>query len=519
MSAIAALGRLRAAATGVAQPAATVRHRHLSAGPLVLVPYVLAGEAFAPLAVLVGTDRDRPHLLAVPQPRDRDRRFAHAAELGRLLLPYLGAFAAETETIERRSEDPYERSLDAPQVLVPTAGGVEYLRLLGRSTRFRRTDGEFAVAQEVPLLGRWSTWLADRAGVPGSSVLLAMTDLLTQAWVTGQSALEDGDLAALLAWIDPPAGQRGDRAARAVEGGPTAGPATDPAFDERLVPLIAAFDDAVAADRDEAAERDEADAAGGARTNLGPRGRDAEQAIRDALAAELLPTWDRVWRGVELLRALPSGASVAGRWEADRASYSFFAAALADPESRPQPRVPGAISAAAQLAGRERAQARLDAEQVRDDPLLMAAVRLAGEAFRGELGAVDAERMVAEPGKKTARPRPMLTFATDDEPLFGPGTDLACVERPDAKARVLATEPGRVVLELRGGMGGGKAPKPGSVPEVGEVLCWTSLIAEFRRGPDWPDVEDTPWTHGGPPPVPEPEAAPEADDDALEDWS
>ncbi|WP_406296438.1 hypothetical protein OG948_13185 [Embleya sp. NBC_00888] len=513
MSAIAALGRLRAAATGVAQPAATVRHRHLSARPVVLVPYVLAGEAFAPLAVLVGTERERPHLLAVPQPRDRDRRFAHAAELGRLLLPYLGAFAAETETIERRGDDPYERSVDAPQVLVPTSGGVEYLRLLGRSTRFRRTEGEFAVAAEVPLLGRWSTWLADRAGVPGSSVLLAMTDLLTQMWATGQSALEDGELAALLAWIDPPAGQRGDRAAREVEGGPTAGPATDPAFDERLVPLIAAFDEAVAAERGEEA------ADTGVRTDLGPRGRDAENAIRDALAAELMPTWDRMWRGVELLGALPVGASVAGRWEADRASYSFFAADLADPESRPQPRVPGAISAAAQLATRERAQARLDAEQVRDDPLLMAAVRLAGEAFRGELIAVDAERMVAEPGKKTARPRPLLSFSTDDEPLFGPGTDLACVERPDAKARVLETEPGRVVLELRGGMGGGKAPKPGSVPEPGEVLCWTSLIAEFRRGPDWPAVEDTPWTHGGPPPEPEPEAAPEADDDALEEWS
>ncbi|MGC0421477.1 hypothetical protein [Embleya sp. AB8] len=499
MSAVGALGRLRAAATGVAQPAATVRHRHLSGRPVVLVPYVLAGEAFAPLAALVGTDPDRPQLFVVPQPRDRERRFAHAAELAGLLLPYLGEFAARTETVERRGDDPYERSLDAPQVLVPTAGGIEYLRLLGRSTRFRSAEGEYAVAPEVPLLGRWCTWLADRAGVPGSSVLSAMTDLLTQAWATGQSALEDGDLAALLAWIDPPAGLRGDQAARAVEGGPTAGPATDPAFDERLVPLIAAFD--------EASRGEGGDAEG------------AERAIRDALFAELLPTWQRMWRGVELLGTRPEGASVAGRWEADRASYSFFAADLADPESRPQPRVPGAISAAAQLATRERAQARLDAEQVRDDPLLMAAVRLAGEAFRGELIAVDAERMVAEPGKKTARPRPLLTFRTEDEPLFGPGTDLECVERREAKARVLDCEPGRVVLELRGGMGGGKAPKPGSVPEPGEVLCWTSLIAEFRRGPDWPEVADTPWTHGGPPPDPEADPVADSADDALEEWS
>ncbi|MYV96769.1 hypothetical protein GT354_00445 [Streptomyces sp. SID3343] len=501
MSAVAALGRLRAAATGRAQPAATVRHRHLSAYPMVLVPYVLAGEAFAPLAVLVGTDRSAPRLFVVPQPRDRDRRFAHTAELAGELLPYLNEFAAETESIERRGDDPYERALDAPQVLVPTSGGVEYLRLLGRSTRFRRTEGEFAVPADVPLLGRWSTYLADRAGVPGSSLLLALTDLLTQAWATGQSALEDGDLASLLAWIDPPAGLHGAEAARAAEGGPTAGPTTDPAFDERLAPLIAAFDEAREGGDDS------------------PSARLAEDAIRAALSAELMPTWDRMWHGVSLLRGLPVGGSVAGRWEADRASYSFFTADLADPESRPQPRVPGAVAAAAQLATRERAQARLDAEQVRDDPLLMAAVRLAGEAFRGDLVAVDAERVVAEPGKKSARPRPMLTFRTDDEPLFGPGTDLECVERPDAKARVLDTEPGLVVLELRGGMGGGKVPKAGSVPDVGERLCWTSVIAEFRRSPEWPAVEETPWTHGGPPTVVEPEVVPEVDDDALEDWS
>jgi len=493
---VAALGRLRAARTGQAQSAATVRHRHLSARPVVLIPYVLTGEAFAPLAVLVGTDPNAPELLVVPQPRDRGRRFAFAAELGRRLLPWLGEFAAATETVERRGDEPFERAVDAPQVIVPSRAGIEYLRLLGRSTRFRRTEGEYAVEPEVPVLGRWSTWLADRAGVPGTSLLLALTDLLTQTWATGQSSLEDGELATLLAWIDPPPGVLGAMAARAVEGGPTAGPSTDPAFDERLVPLIAAFD---AAEPGPALDR-------------------AEAAIRDALTAEMMPTWRRMWRGLELLRALPVGASVAGRWEGDRASYSWFAADLADPDSRPQPRVPGAVAAAAQLAARERAQARLDAEQVRDDPLLMADVRLAGEAFRGDLVAVDPERMVTEPGRKTPRPRPMLSFETDDEPLFGPGTELECVERPDAKARVLDTGPGRVTLELRGGMGSGKVPRPGSVPEVGERLCWTSLIAEFRRSPQWPEVEDTPWTHGGPPPEPSPDDVPDADDDVTEDW-
>ncbi|MFD5494699.1 hypothetical protein ACFWH4_17770, partial [Streptomyces sp. NPDC127091] len=47
MSLIATLARLEAVSTGRAQPAATVRHRHLSARPLVFVPLITAGEAGA----------------------------------------------------------------------------------------------------------------------------------------------------------------------------------------------------------------------------------------------------------------------------------------------------------------------------------------------------------------------------------------------------------------------------------------------------------------------------------------
>ncbi len=51
------------------------------------VPLTTAGEAGAPLGALVGTDRDAPRLLVVPQPRDRDLRFAFLAELADVVLP------------------------------------------------------------------------------------------------------------------------------------------------------------------------------------------------------------------------------------------------------------------------------------------------------------------------------------------------------------------------------------------------------------------------------------------------
>jgi hypothetical protein len=55
MTAISSYARARAVAAGRAQPIATVRHLHMAARPMVFVPLVLAGEANAPLAAMVGT--------------------------------------------------------------------------------------------------------------------------------------------------------------------------------------------------------------------------------------------------------------------------------------------------------------------------------------------------------------------------------------------------------------------------------------------------------------------------------
>lgn len=100
---LAALATLHAAERGRAEPIATVRHCHLATRPLVLVPVQLAGEACAPLAALVGTERERPVLLTVRQPLSRQLRFRFAAELGELLTGYLDwCRAGGTERVVRR---------------------------------------------------------------------------------------------------------------------------------------------------------------------------------------------------------------------------------------------------------------------------------------------------------------------------------------------------------------------------------------------------------------------------------
>ncbi|MGW0475498.1 hypothetical protein [Streptomyces coeruleorubidus] len=513
MSLISTLARLEAVSTGRAQPAATVRHRHLSDRPLVFVPLTTAGEAGAPLGALVGTDRDAPRLLVVPQPRDRDLRFAFLADLADVVLPYVDAYAEVVEAAERTETDPetgkrvkveVDLCEDAPQLIVPSRGGIDLVRLLGRSTRFRRTaeqdpETPYPAPPRVPLLGRWLTHFGERARVPGSSLLLAMTDVLGRHWATGQSTLEDQHLGALLAWIDPPEGLTGAEAAlraeleRDAKGQltcPPAGPATDPAFDNKLLaPAIERYDRARMA---LAAAEDglEADDRLGALTA-------AERKIRDLVLSRTLPTWEKVWRGLDLLRELPEGAHVEERWTRDRWSFTGHRDRVLAGEP-PQPRRDDAVTAANKLATREREQARLEAQEALDDPLVMAGRRLSGEAFAGEVTDVV---MAYSEGKRPS-PRPLVTVRTADRPHLGERTKVyrSLGGKPQSAEFAGAEEDGAyVVLRILDKMGRGKEPEPGSVPEKGDRVCFTLFEHEQRGGAKLPDPEETPWTHGGPP--------------------
>jgi hypothetical protein len=574
MSLITTLARLEAIRAGRAQPAATVRHRHLAERPLVLVPLTTAGEAGAPLGALVGCDRDAPRLLVVPQPRDRDLRSGFLAELADVVLPYVESFADDVELVEGKETDPetgrqvkVERELcaDAPQLIVPSRAGVEFLRLLGRSTRFRRTADQdpetaYPAPPRVPLLGRWLTHFGERARVPGSSLLLAMTDLLSRHWATGQSSLEDQHLGALLAWIDPPGtpgaeGMTGAEAALRAELGrdaegqllcPPAGPATDPAFDNRLLaPAIERYDRARAA----LAAAEDGVAADALLAHLS----EAEREIHELVRSRTLPTWENVWRGLDLLRSLPEASRVPDRWTGDRWSFTAHRDRVASGEP-PQPRIDDAVTAAQKLARREREQAKLDAQEALDDPLVLAARRLTGEAFVGEV--VDVTMTWTE--TKRPSPRPLITVRTEDRPHLGekakvfrslegkPQTALfVAAEEEDGGARGGTSQDGGaqsggaqdggaeagakgagggsgdgpllIVLRIVDRMGRGKEPALGSVPEKGDRLCFTLFEHEPRGGPKLPDPENTPWTHGGPPsdPAPLPAADPVTEEDLL----
>lgn len=464
MSTLVALARAEAFTTGRAQPIATVRHLHVHGRPLVLIPLAMAGEANAPLAAMLGTDVAQPRLLVVSQPRNRDERFAFAAELADAVVPYLASFGeGGTEAVPvDRGRDVRYRYLDAPQVWVPNPAGVDFLRLLGRSTRFRRTDGDHPVPPAVPLLGQWLTFLASSAEVPGSAMLPNAVQALGLHWATGQSSAEDAHFGSLFAWIT-----EGAEAAREAEQGPVAGPATDPEFDNKvLAPLIA----------------------------------ESSPALAGALRDLLLPTWQRMWQTIALLRALPEGERVRSRWDSDRDVYSAFVNHLEE-DGTPQPRRDGAVAAAARLQRLENAAARYAVQRAFDDPLVMAEHRLTGAAFGGVVTLAKADR-VDDTGKRPVL-RPRIMVATTEPVRLEPGATLTSPARPSQKAKVISVTPTGdgcdVLLELSGGMGRKLVAEPGSVPAVGERLLLTTLSDAYRPGAAFPDPADTPWTHGGPP--------------------
>ncbi|MEU9130337.1 hypothetical protein AB0D08_19900 [Kitasatospora sp. NPDC048540] len=512
MSLLNTLARLEAVRSGRAEPLATVRHRHLSERPMVVVPVAAAGEEGAPLAVLLGTDRLAPRLFIVPQPLNRTQRFDFLAAFAGELLPYLESFADAVEQIEGSEKDPEsgekipvvrELCADAPQLIVPNPGAVRHLALLGRSTRFRRTaedadPGPYPAPPQVPLLGRWLTHLAERAQVPGSSMLLPMTGLLARHWATGQSHLEDQHLAAQLAWHHPPDGLTGAEAAERAETGrdgdgrllhPPAGPLTDPRFDSQvLAPAITRHDAALAALR-QAAPADTDRAALHVKRAL--------ERLHEALEAELLPTWRDLWQGLDLLRGLPPAAHLPERWEGDRWSYTGHRDRVAAGEP-PQPRRDDAVTAARKLAQREREQARLDIQEALDDPLAMAGHRLAGEAFSGTVTEVVPEY---DTSGRSPKPRPLVTLATPDRPHADPGREVHRAGGPPTaqRAEIVAAAPGEVTVRLLSGMGRKKEPEPGTVPEVGERVVFTLFELTARQSAPLPEPDDTPWTHGGPP--------------------
>ncbi|MBF6361128.1 hypothetical protein IU447_13495 [Nocardia farcinica] len=483
MSKVSVLARLEAMEKMSATVVTRFRHRRLSPRPLVLVPLTMAGEAGSPLAVMVGDAKRSPRLLVVGQPRDRNQRFAFVAELSQIVMDYINSCRVDRRATSTRGNESRSYYTDAPQILVPNPGGIKALADLGRVCRYRRTDGEYPVPAGVPELGMWLTFLADTAEQAGTSMLMAVTDMLTEHWATGQSTLEDQNLASLMAWIAPPDGLTVEQALADAENAivcPPAGPATSPEFDNiYLAPAIKRFDAARAAgDRDAAAA--------------------AAADLRDLINEQIKPTWRLMWAAIAQLRGVPEAPRAATRFRSDCIWFTQYSDYQDSPEARPQRARDTAMGAARRLSRLERALADFEADMALDDPFVLADRRSIGEAFAGEVVAVEPDRVVTNDKNRQVL-RPLVTIHTLDPTRLADGTTLISPSLPTGhKAVIIATEldseASLVTVEITGGMGRARIPKPGTVPTLGQRIAYLPDPG-WRPTPVFPEPGPAAWTH------------------------
>ncbi|NKQ59058.1 hypothetical protein HFP15_40070 [Amycolatopsis sp. K13G38] len=506
MSRVSALAHLEAMAAMTAEPQTRFRHRHLSDRPLVVIPLTMAGEAGTPLAVLVGESSRSSTLLVVGQPRNRDQRFAFAAEFGRIVMDYIDSVRQDRRDIPTRGKERRSRYTSAPQVLVPNPGGIKALGDLGRMCRFRRTTGPYPVPAVVPEVGKWLTFLVETAEQAGTSMLLPITDLLAEHWATGQSALEDQNLASLMAWIAPPAGLTVQEAMSDAENPalcPPAGPATSTEFDNTyLAPAMRRFDTARAAGNEQALA-------------------EAQTDLRGLLGEQLNPTWRLMWTAVSLLRGVPEAPRAATRFERDCDSFTDYSDYQDSGDARPQPKRDGAIRAARRLSKLERALADFEADMAFDDPYVRADRRSLGEAFAGTVVAAEPDRVVtSQANRRLLRPR--VTVRTLDPVRLADDTTLISPTMPPGhKAEIFSTardgEASLITVEVTGGMGRGRVPTPGTVPAVGQRVDYLPDPG-WRPTPVFPEAGHVPWTHAGDPEDSESVDPVEAAQAATEEW-
>ncbi|SFL37443.1 hypothetical protein [Geodermatophilus ruber] len=461
--------KVRAAAEDRALPRASMCHRHLSDEPLVIVTYKLAGDPASPVGVLVGTDREDPHFFCAPEPRNRDLRFGLINPFAEIVLQYLNGY----EPIEGDPGAMTERP--CPQLVVPNTATAQFLEVLGRSIRHPGPAG--LIPPTTVQAGRHLAWFGGQSEHPGQALVLPMTDLLCQHWTTGQSALEDELLAAVLAWVTP--GPEGAAAAAiAAEDGPTAGPASSPQWDKRhLDPAISDFNTARNGSTDPSV--------------VDPLAEEVRAVVRTALEA----AWTDTWTALDLLRGLPPAAHATARRGRDVEAWErWWRRSTGD-----DVRLRNTLSdreAIWLLAEREADTELVLAQECADDPLRFVAQEVDGTGVRGDVDYAEPDRRIVPPGRSNRVLRPLirLRLAHENHRVVA-GDSLCWTERDGGVSMtVLDRDDATMTLEITSGVNRSRGVAPDLPTQLGRTVRLTSL--SLKKGPVKPlhSLRET-WTH------------------------
>jgi hypothetical protein len=459
----------RAFAAGRAIRRRRFRHRRLLARPIAVVLWQLGAEPFSAAALGWGDRAGDLHTAVAGEARNRDLAFAALIAFARWFNPRFEAAAEDRETVVR-GRNSFTVARTAPQVVVANSATIDLLGRLGRRLAYLPTDGSRPADPALVRLGRHLRFLWEHAGMPGQQLVVPLTSLLDSQWATPLSGPERQSLPALAAFIDPPAGTTGFEAAHAAELCP-AGPIPDGDDDDRLMPLVEAFN---------AARRGNTDPA-----VVGP----LVGPIGDHYRPLVRRTWELVWKCLGREGQIPEAPSVGRRWDVDRQAFTRYMDWLARGGLRRTRQTPR--QAANTLRDLEEAGRLVAAEEISDDPLCLAAEVLSNRAIRGTVVAVDPSH--TEPGRSRRVRRPLVTLRSPDPCLIPVGRELWWTGQPDGTEFLVDSvrpAPGGgsdVVLKLLTGSGAT------GLPAIGDRA---SFAAHTTR-PRWLGTlpKDDPWTH------------------------
>jgi hypothetical protein len=450
------------------------RHQHLATKPLVVVAYNLSGEAAAPLGIIYGPDPNptMAALAVAAEPRNRDSRFGainqFAADFVEFIRPYL---ALKTEPTKAGS---FRRvAVDAPQIVVPNRGTRSYLGArLGRSLRYLGLGDTHEVPEATQWTGSHLSWFAEHSNLPGQSTFLAMTESLSQHFATGQSALEDESLAALLAWVDGVPGDLLTELERIEHDEPSYGPVPNPEWERRLEPFVKAYTE-------------------GLRAQDNAKVRLAEQNVAKEVRAALSVAYAATHRAIEILRGIQPAARVAARWKTDVSDWSEHARRSA----RGIPRFArrhDALRAARQLQRWSSTAEALEIQQAFDDPVVMAGLDAEGRCVTGWVKSIDSDNREIKPGGKNRTRVPLIDLSLTAPTRLLTGEVVRWTADKDVRGVVRFIDDASVTIAV---MNGTKALDAGGM-SAGDDVMFAGLDPWEGRDPWAPD--EVPWTHREP---------------------
>lgn len=455
----------------------TLRHTHLAETPFGVCLWRLGGERFRAAAVAWGPIGGPFDLVVAGEPRNRDLYFAGLAPFAADLTAHVRR-SAEAKVARQRGSRTELLPADALQVVVPNRTSVRALGLLGRYLAYLSDRGGVAPDPLLVEAGKHLRFYARHARVPGQALIVPLDRLLAENWATLLSPVEQANLAAVDAQIEPPRGMHAFEASAATEIDARIGPEPTEDIDRVTTELLTAFNAARARSTDPHVIR----------PLLGP--------LEDHYRRLVEPVWALMGRAVARERAVPAAPSVARRFEEDREAFGRHVDWIADGGRYRTTDTPR--QAAMTLRRLEDTQARYEAEKAIDDPACMVPYLLDGDAIRGAVVSInDQHRAVV---KVKAVRRALLALETDDPVVLPTGKRLwwtaTAHDQPWEVQRVSRHGGGsRVVLMLTA------STRPDRLPNVGDRITLSTLRTRsegFRLAPP----PNAPWTHTPPSPPP-----------------